>query len=268
MTLLDAARALLAALDGATDRDRIRQTREIGEARAALREACEAVARDAEARVSDDAAWDAAFGSATPDFSEASDAIRERDGLRALIEHMLGAVSNAVGDDRGMEQHSPEDAVRAAVESVVAERDEARQSLVERTAEREALAERVSALEEDVRDHLPEYVLEDGTGDAATARERIEYAGDEIRRLRRMFDVDRLVGAASMHGADDAVWRPGETRAECWARHIREAEERGARWALTHWTRRPFENAHTVAGREDEAARICAEARAKGGEHG
>ena len=52
----------------------------------------------------------------------------------------------------------------------------------------------------------------------------------EQRRLSDRLDVDVLVGGASMHGADDALWRPGETRAECWARHIREAEVRGARW--------------------------------------
>lgn len=91
------------------------------------------------------------------------------------------------------------------------ERDEARFSLAERTAEREALIERVSVLEEE-RDEARE----------SLAREQ--------RRLSDRLDVDVLVGGASMHGADDALWRPGETRAECWARHIREAEERGARW--------------------------------------
>jgi hypothetical protein len=37
-----------------------------------------------------------------------------------------------------------------------------------------------------VREHLPAYALDDGTDDEANERERVEYAGDEIKRLAAM----------------------------------------------------------------------------------
>jgi hypothetical protein len=44
-----------------------------------------------------------------------------------------------------------------------------------------------------VREHLPAYALDDGTDDEANERERVEYAGDEIKRL--------LARLAAMEGA-------------------------------------------------------------------
>ena len=44
------------------------------------------------------------------------------------------------------------------------------------------LHEVVETLRADIDEHLPAYVLEDGTDEEANYRERIEYAGDEIKR--------------------------------------------------------------------------------------
>lgn len=53
--------------------------------------------------------------------------------------------------------------------------------LVTRVAEVE---HELDQLRGDIDEHLPAYALDDGTGDEAGHRERIEYAGDELRHLR------------------------------------------------------------------------------------
>lgn len=109
----------------------------------------------------------------------------------------------------------------------------------------EALEEPLeSLLEEDVREHLPEYVLDDGTGDEANERERIEYAGAEIVRLRRERDeacaeIERLraerdvmrrerdEALARLHDAHNTIGRLDRARGgDGSAASIREAEER------------------------------------------
>lgn len=117
-----------------------------------------------------------------------------------------------------------------------------------------------SLLEEDVREYLPAYVLDDGTGDEANERERIEYAGAEIVRLRRERDEARRNASAwaderdAMRRERDeerveverlraerdeaseslrlsvAAWDAAGMRGRDAASVIREAEERGARW--------------------------------------
>jgi DNA-binding ferritin-like protein len=63
-------------------------------------------------------------------------------------------------------------------EKVVAERD----ALAERLRESEA---KRNALVVDILEHLPPHIFDDdGPDDTASEREVIEYAGDEIRRLR------------------------------------------------------------------------------------
>jgi hypothetical protein len=54
---------------------------------------------------------------------------KERDEAQSNIEAMLIAASEAVGDDRGMDNYTPADAVRTIVLSVIGERDEAREEL-------------------------------------------------------------------------------------------------------------------------------------------
>ena len=44
--------------------------------------------------------------------------------------------------------------------------------------------EEIATLHNDIDEHLPAYTLDDGTDDEANERERIEYAGDEIRSLK------------------------------------------------------------------------------------
>jgi hypothetical protein len=58
------------------------------------------------------------------------------------------------------------------------QRDTLRAALAEVTRE-------LDALRESIDESLPHYVLDDGTGDEANELERVEYAGDEIRRVHR-----------------------------------------------------------------------------------
>ena len=51
-------------------------------------------------------------------------------------------------------------------------------------------AEEHNRIVEAIEEHLPRYVLDDGTGDEASPAETVEHAGDEIGRLRA--DVARL----------------------------------------------------------------------------
>lgn len=211
------------------------------------------------------------------------------------------------------------DEARSNARAWAGERDAMRRERDEARAERDAL-------EEDVREHLPEYVLDDGTDDEANERERIVYAGAEIVRLRRERD-EAVHAALRREGNADQIERerdearaeverlraewtaptdyrdlPGlsaVTASEC-ARLVREAEERGAVWAL-RWTwdkagaeidairsapgyRHPYptdlEHARVTAfgtmrghtgcvypsGSKEVAERICAEARKAGGD--
>lgn len=158
----------------------------------------------------------------------------------------------------------------------------------------EALEEPLeSLLEEDVREYLPAYVLDDGTGDEANERERIEYAGAEIVRLRRERDEARRNASAwaderdAMRRERDearveverlraerdeaseslrlsvAAWDAAGMRGRDAASVIREAEERGARWALATFF---WPGSSALVDRSREAARICEAAR-KAGEH-
>lgn len=254
-------------------------------------------------------------------------------GLAAEVLRLRGLVADATWHEGALQ--------RQAARAVEAERqrDEAQQSLRERTAEREALCERVSVLEEtlakvrsddmaptlrkaadalvalmNLRALLVEVGFYNVGGDATDVQRRVSAAiilsacgfdlPRQLRALAEPADGPALVREVSGGGAGDTLWRPGETAAECWARHQREAEargrhdaeerlrlsvaawdaagmqgrdavsviheaqEQGARWAIEAWWRRGFTMAvGASAGREEEAARICAEAR-KAGEHG
>jgi len=63
--------------------------------------------------------------------------------------------------------------------------------LLEAYDEARDLDEALEVLEAEIDEHLPEYVLDDGTDEPANARERVEYAGAEIERLRRERDEAR-----------------------------------------------------------------------------
>jgi hypothetical protein len=62
----------------------------------------------------------------------------------------------------------------------------AESALAREKAAREEAEAALELLREDVREHLPAYALDDGTDDEANERERVEYAGDEIKRLAAM----------------------------------------------------------------------------------
>lgn len=152
---------------------------------------------------------------------------RERDEERARANEWLAKKHDAERerDEARRERDEAREEVSAllSASTIVRERDEARrelaeaqQSLRERVAEREALCERVSVLEEQ----------------------------------------DARLEAALRGALETAI---GRASPETMAREIREAEERGARWALEEWCRRGLEG----RGRE-EAERICAEARKRG----
>jgi len=57
--------------------------------------------------------------------SQVASLTAERDEARADIEAMLVKASDLVGDDRGMESHTPAEAIGRVVESLIEERDEA-----------------------------------------------------------------------------------------------------------------------------------------------
>jgi predicted RNase H-like nuclease (RuvC/YqgF family) len=97
----------------------------------------------------------------------------ERDEARAEVDRLTDAIDVLRGECRDGE-HAP---WCREWRAMVAERD----ALAERFRESEA---ELDALRADIREHLPSYVLDDGTDEAASERETIEYAGDEIRRLR------------------------------------------------------------------------------------
>jgi len=87
----------------------------------------------------------------------------------------------------------------------------------------------------------------------------LAYATDQYEREREgeeAMNTRELIDAVSMNGTDDSIWRPGETREECLARIIREAEERGARWALER-----HGNPFASKTLEQYAAEICGDAR-------
>lgn len=180
---------------------------------------------------------------------------RERDDAKARARHATQLIIEAIGS---VGPESVEDAVPRVLAALAEARrslavagereakgraalhrelDEAQQSLRERVAEREALIERVSVLE------------------AENARLLAQDTPSAIRAA--------LVHEASGHGADDALWRPGETAAECWARHQREAQEQGARWAIASLLGTPPSRIQEDRRHED-AARICAKARKAG----
>lgn len=80
---------------------------------------------------------------------------------------------------------------RAAAEKVKqwkeleAQRDAARAQLAEAERHLEDSEEELGSLKEAITEHLPQYTVDDGTSepDDATEWERLEYAGDELKRL-------------------------------------------------------------------------------------
>lgn len=114
---------------------------------------------------------------------------REVEELRAKEPWALCTAHAKAGLDGGCSSCRVEEieALRARIAELEREKAEHREeadvtydryrAVVQRAEAAEAEVEQLS---EDVDEHLPHYVLEDGTGDEASARERIEYAGREI----------------------------------------------------------------------------------------
>jgi chromosome segregation ATPase len=81
---------------------------------------------------------------------------------------------------------SPEEvavAARAEVANLHAQLAAAQARVAEVERELRETGDEIDALHDDIAEHLPSYVLDDGTDEPANVRETIEYAGDEIKRL-------------------------------------------------------------------------------------
>lgn len=145
----------------------------------ALVELLQAAVRERDAARAEAAKWHRAGCDGIDNMAEAlGRAQQERDAAdraASSYERQLLEVQTAYGDAAEMlvEVAVDRDRWQARAESVLAD------------ATRE-----IDQLESDIDEHLPEYRLDDGTGDEANGRERIEYAGTEIRRLRA--ERDRL----------------------------------------------------------------------------
>jgi chromosome segregation ATPase len=87
------------------------------------------------------------------------------------------------------------------------------------------LHEVVETLRADIEEHLPTYVLDDGTGDEANYRERIEYAGDDIRRLGHELRLSHEFAARSIADAKE--------REEAALSRLRDVEAERDRMAAT-----------------------------------
>lgn len=148
------------------------------------------------------------------------DRVRE---LEAEREAMLVAASEAVGDDRGMDAYTAEEAIRSVVKGAVVERDEARADLAETRAQLARLRE--AWLDERARLlrvlHGATVRLADGTiGDADLLGwpDPPSTPGPTLAEIRRAAQVEVLRSMASYWSASDGG-EPRGTKDVCqWLR--------------------------------------------------
>lgn len=196
--------------------------------------------------------------------AECEDLRGERDEARDVVNRCADALRRRVPEMASRGGPCLPGEVDHALSSAVHFRDEARRERDEAIVSVKAEAERIVARREAIdgilygtRSQLCEVLgIDRGMSGAAIVaavcaalRER-----DESRESLRLSVA--AWDAAGMQGRDAASV-------------IAEAEERGARWAIASWYRRPFGIFHADhdAFRREEAARICREARERG-EHG
>jgi chromosome segregation ATPase len=122
------------------------------------------------------------------------------------------------------------------------------------------LHEVVETLRADIEEHLPTYVLDDGTGDEANYRERIEFAGDDIRRLGHELRLSHEFAARSIADAKE--------REEAALARLREVEKSRDEWSaaalrdahlLTQAHEHEFNLLEAIAAARSDAVREFAE---------
>ncbi len=108
--------------------------------------------------------------------SRAAKAEVERDDITKEIDRLCESRGQGCADDHG----GPVGGVRHLVDYLAGE-DRAFDGM-------EAEFDRII---ETIDESLPHYAYDDGTGDEASPRECVEYAGDEIKRLRRELEAEQ-----------------------------------------------------------------------------
>ena len=98
---------------------------------------------------------------------ERDEACQDLQNLQILVGQVIGLRDIDFADGEYVEEQ--EHALWQAMRKTIRERDE--------------IFSELELLKEDIDENLPNYVLDDGTDEPANDSERIEYAGDEIKRL-------------------------------------------------------------------------------------